>query len=389
VVKLTKVAVVGIGHTKFGQRNDVTIRELSFEAIKEAINDSRLTPSDIGFTILSNYGIFSEDTCPTPYILEYAGLNPKGAMRVEAACASGSAAISTAFWYIKSGLTDIVLVIGAEKMFQVDTPTAVDLLGRAGDVLWEFIPFGTTFPAYYALMAAQHMRKYGTTEEQLAMVAVKNHKNGAMNPLAQLHKEITVDDALRSRVISWPLRLYDCCLISDGASAVVLASEDRARKITDMPVWIDGLGSATDTGYFARRADMSNLPATRIASDIAYRMAGVGAEDIDVAEAHDCFTIAEIMAYEDLGFCKKGEGGKLIQDGETYIGGRIPVNPDGGLKTKGHPIGATGVSMATEITKQLRCEAGNRQVPKAEIGLVQNVGGSGQFSYVTIYKRGS
>jgi acetyl-CoA C-acetyltransferase len=168
-----------------------------------------------------------------------------------------------------------------------------------------------------------------------------------------------------------------------------LASEDRARKITDMPVWIDGLGSATDTGYFARRADMSNLPATRIASDIAYRMAGVGAEDIDVAEAHDCFTIAEIMAYEDLGFCKKGEGGKLIQDGETYIGGRIPVNPDGGLKTKGHPIGATGVSMATEITKQLRCEAGNRQVPKAEIGLVQNVGGSGQFSYVTIYKRGS
>lgn len=386
---MTKVAVVGIGHTKFGQRNDVTIRELSFEAIKEAINDSRLAPSDIGFTILSNYGIFSEDASPTPYILEYAGLNPKGAMRVEAACASGSAAISTAFWYIKSGLTDIMLVIGAEKMFQVDTPTAMDLLGRAGDVLWEFIPFGTTFPAYYALMAAHHMSKYGTTEEQLAMVAVKNHKHGAMNPLAQLRKEITIDDALRSRVISWPLRLYDCCLISDGASAVVLASEDRARKITDTPVWIAGLGSATDTGYFGRRADMSNLPATRIASDIAYRMAGVGAEDIDVAEVHDCFTIGEIMAYEDLGFSKRGEGGKLIQDGETYIGGRIPVNPDGGLKTKGHPIGATGISMATEITKQLRCEAGNRQVSKAEIGLVQNVGGSGQFSYVTVYKRGS
>jgi len=384
---LGKVAVVGIGHTKFGKRSDVTIRELAFEAIKEALEDSGLTPSDVGFAVVANYGGFSEDMCPAPYILEYAGLNPKGAMRVEAACASGSAAVHAAYWSVRSGLTDIALAIGVEKMFQVDTPTAVELLGRAGDVLWEFIPFGTTFPGYYALIATDHMNKYGTTEEQLAMVAVKNHKYGAMNPLAQLHREITVEEAINSRVIAWPLKLYDCCLISDGAAAVMLASEDKAKKITDTPVWIRGLGSATDTGYLGRRKDISTLQATVLASKQAYKMTGIEPKDVDVAEVHDCFTIAEIIAYEDLGFCKKGEGGKLIEEGQTYIGGKIPVNVDGGLKSKGHPIGASGVAMTAEIVKQLRGEAGKRQVPKAEVGLVHNVGAAGQFCYVTIYGR--
>jgi len=384
---LKKVAVVGTGHTKFGKRNDVTIRELAFEAIKEAFEDCGVTPSDVGFTVVANYGVFSEDICPAPYILEYAGLNPKGAMRVEAACASGSAAIHVAYWAVQSGLTDLALAVGVEKMFQVDTPTAVELLGRAGDILWEFIPFGTTFPGYYAMIATDHMNKYGTTEEQLAMVAVKNHKYGAMNPLAQLQREITVEDALKSRVIAWPLKLYDCCLISDGAAAVILASEDKAKKITDTPIWILGLGSATDTGYLARREDISTLRSAVLASKQAYKMAGIEPKDVDVAEVHDCFTIAEIIAYEDLGFCNKGEGGKLIEEEQTYIGGKIPVNVDGGLKSKGHPIGASGVAMAAEITKQLRGEAGKRQVPDAEIGLVHNVGAAGQFCYVTIYGR--
>jgi acetyl-CoA C-acetyltransferase len=308
VVELSKVAVVGIGHTKFGKRNDVTIRELAFEAIKEAFEDSGLTPSDIGFTLVANYGGFSEDMSPAPYILEYAGLNPKGAMRVEAACASGSAAIHTAYSIIRSGLTDLALVVGVEKMFQVDTPTAVELLGRAGDVLWEFIPFGTTFPGYYALIATDHMNKYGTTEEQLAMVAVKNHKYGAMNPLAQMRKEITVEEALKSPVIAWPLKLYDCCLISDGAAAVILASEDKAKKITDTPIWMLGVGSATDTGYFAKRKDISALQGAVLASKQAYKMAGIEPKNVDVAEVHDCFTIAEIIAYEGLGFCKKVKG---------------------------------------------------------------------------------
>jgi acetyl-CoA C-acetyltransferase len=384
-----KVAVVGIGHTKFGKRNDVTVRELAFEAVKEAFEDSGLSPSDIGFTIVANYGGFSEDMSAAPYILEYAGLNPKGAMRVEAACASGSAALHAAYWNVRSGLTDLALVIGVEKMFQVDTPTAVELLGRAGDVLWEFIPFGTTFPGYYALIATDHMNKYGTTEEQLAMVAVKNHKYGAMNPLAQMQKEITLEDALKSRIVAWPLKLYDCCLISDGAAAVILASEDKAKKITDTPIWIIGLSSATDTGYLAGRTDISTLQAAVLASKQAYKMAGVEPKNVDVAEVHDCFTIAEIVAYEDLGFCKKGEGGKMIEEGQTYIGGKIPVNVDGGLKSKGHPIGATGVAMAAEITKQLRGEAGRRQVPKAEVGLIHNVGAAGQFCYVTILGRES
>jgi acetyl-CoA C-acetyltransferase len=219
------------------------------------------------------------------------------------------------------------------------------------------------------------------------MVSVKNHKYGALNPYAHLQKEITLEEAIKSVPICQPLNLYDCCLISDGAAAAIMANEDKAKKITDTPVWITGLGSASDTMMISERSSLTELAATKLAAQQAYKMADVSPSDIDVACTHDCFTIAEIMSYEDLGFCKKGDGGKFIEEKQSYIGGKVPVNVDGGLKSKGHPLGATGVSMTYEIVKQLRGEAGKRQVNGAEIGLSHNVGETGQYCFVHIYQR--
>jgi acetyl-CoA C-acetyltransferase len=288
---------------------------------------------------------------------------------------------------VASGLADLVLVIGVEKMTEVPTSIATEIMGKAGDAIWEY-PFGTTFPGYYAMIANAHMAEYGTTEEQLAMVSVKNHYYGSLNPYAQMQKEITLEKALTSYTVAYPLKLYDCSLITDGAAAVLIASEERAKAISKKPIWIVGVGIATDALRLGDRKSLTSILSAKEAAKIAYKMAGVGHGNIDVATVHDCFTIAEIIAYEDLGFCARGEGGKLIQAKETYVDGRIPVNVDGGLKSKGHPIGATGVSMAIEITKQLRGEAGERQVKDAEIGLIHNVGGTGQVAAVHIFRRG-
>lgn len=238
------------------------------------------------------------------------------------------------------------------------------------------------------MLARAHMARYGTTEEQLAMVGVKNHHYGVLNPLAHVRKEITLEQAMTSFMVASPLRLYDCCTIADGAAAIVLASEERARGISKKPVWIVGLGLGTDSATVFQRPNLTSLRGVVYAAKQAYEMAGLGPDDIDVAEVHDCFTIAEIIAYEDLGFCPGGEGGRFIEDKQTYIGGKIPVNIDGGLKSKGHPVGATGVSMAVEITKQLRGDCGERQVEGAEVGLTHNVGGNGQVCAVHIYRRG-
>ena len=285
-----------------------------------------------------------------------------------------------------SGLADVVLVVGAEKMTEVPTSIATEIMGKAGDSIWEY-PFGTTFPGYYAMIANAHMAEFGTTEEQMAMVSVKNHYYGSLNPFAHMQKEITLEKALTSFTVAYPLKLYDCSLITDGAAAVLLASEERAKAISKKPVWMVGLGLATDTLRLGDRKSLTSISAAREAAKTAYKMAGAGPSDIDIATVHDCFTIAEIVAYEDLGFCERGEGGKLIEAKETYVGGKIPVNVDGGLKSKGHPVGATGVSMAIEITKQLRGEAGERQVKDPEIGLSHNVGGTGQVVAVHIFRR--
>ena len=385
---MQRVAIVGIGHSKFGKRTDVNIGELAFESIKQAVDDAGVDRKDISNVVVGSAGGWYEESLPAVVVDEYAGLSGAGTMRVEAACASGSAALKAAYNGIISGEGDVAMAVGVEKMTEVDSPTSIELIGRAGSYMWEFENYGMTFPAYYALYAVAHMHRFGTTEEDMSRVSVKAHHYGALNPLAQFQKEITLEKAMGSQVVSWPLKLYDACPLSDGSAAVVLASEDVAKKLTDTPVWIKGVGYSSDTANLSRREDYVGLRAASEAARKAYGMAKVGPGDIDVATAHDCFTIAELMAYEDLGFCKKGEGAKMIREGETELGGRIPVNLDGGLKAKGHPIGATGVSLAVEITKQLRGEAGRRQAPiRRGLGLVHNIGGTGHYAYVTVLSR--
>ncbi len=384
---MRKVAVVGIGHGKFGVRSDASLRELTFEAVKACLEDAGVPLKEVESMVTGIAGDeFSIALQPSAQVHDYIGFHPKPNFRVEAACATGSIALRTGWMNVASGLADLVLVVGVEKMTEVSTSMATEIMGRAGDAIWEY-PFGTTFPGYYAMIANAHMAEFGTTEEQLAKVAVKAHYYGARNPYAHMQKEIDLQKALTSFTVAHPLKLFDCSLITDGCAAVLLASEEKAKAICRKPVWIAGLALATDTMRITDRESLTSILASREAAKAAYKMAGVGPSDIDVATVHDCFTIAEIVAYEDLGFCEKGEGGKLIAARETYVGGRIPVNVDGGLKSKGHPLGATGVSMAVEITKQLRGEAGERQVKNAEIGLSHNVGGSGQVVAVHIFRR--
>jgi len=388
-----KVAVIGVGNSRFGVRTDVTISELAFEAVKPSLEDAGLAASDIQFVALGSVGAgaWYEELLPAVVISEYCGMTRAGLVRCEAACASGSAAFFTAYSAIASGQAEIAMALGAEKMREIDNATSMEWIGRAGYYLWEFHNFGITFPAYYALYARAHMAKFGTTEEDLALVAVKNHKYAAMNPIAQLRNRITVDDVLSSMVIASPLKLYDCCPLTDGSSSVILASEDKVKELKiETPIWVAGIGYSSGTANLSRRPDFVGLEASALASQRAYKAAGITSNQLDVAEVHDCFTIAEIMAYEDIGLCKKGEGVKLLRDGQTEIGGKIPVNVDGGLKAKGHPIGTTGCSMIYELTKQLRGEAveKTRQVPlKNYIGLAHNVGGTGHYCYVTILKR--
>ncbi|MGD0979485.1 MAG: thiolase domain-containing protein [Candidatus Bathyarchaeia archaeon] len=390
---MRKVAIIGAGSSKFGARNDVTIAELAFEAVKPSLEDAGLAAEDMEFVALGSVGAgaWYEELLPAVIISEYCGMTKAGLVRCEAACASGSAAFFTAYSAIASGQAEIAMALGAEKMREIDSATAMEWIGRSGYYLWEFHNFGVTFPAYYALYASAHMAKYGTTEEDLALVAVKNHKYGSMNPIAHLRNRVTVEDVLSSMVIAYPLKLYDCCPLTDGASSLILASEEKVKELKiDAPVWVAGIGYSSGTANLSKRSDFVGLEASVLASERAYKAAGVTPDQIEVAEVHDCFTIAEIMAYEDIGLCKKGEGVKLLREGQTEIGGKIPVNMDGGLKAKGHPIGTTGCAMIYELTKQLREEAveKTRQVPlKNYIALAHNVGGTGHYCYVTILKR--
>ncbi len=386
-----RVAIVGVGHSKFGVRNDVNIAELAYESVAEAIKSAGIEKKDIDLVITGYVGGWSSEPLAPPLILEYVGLTGKPGYRVEAACATGSAAIKAAHDAISAGEADIALVVGVEKMNESPTPTVVEFIGRAGNYFWEFENFGLTFPGYYALYATAYINKYGATEEDLCRVAVKNHYYASMNPKAQFPRKITLEQCMQSRYIAWPLKLFDCSPITDGSAAVVLASEDVAKKLTDSPVWIKAIGSSIGTSNLSKRPSFTNLNAARIAAQMAYKKAGIDPDDpakyIDVAEVHDCFTIAEIMAYEDLGFAKPGEGYKLIREEQTYIGGKIPVNLSGGLKAKGHPLAATGVSMAVELYKQLLGKADKgRQAPiKNGIALAHNIGGTGHYAYVTIY----
>lgn len=387
---MRRVGIVGVGMSAFGVRNDVAIQELAWEAVKEALADAGLTQRDIEISVVGSAGTRTYELYPAVPINEYSGFSEKGPIRVEAACATGSAALAVAYNMVASGFVDIAMAIGVEKMNEVDTPTSLAVGGRGGNYLWEYHFYGTTFPAYYALYATAHMAMYGTTEEQLALVRVKNQKYAAKNPKAQFQFEVTVDEVLKSRPIAWPLKLYDCSAITDGAAAVVIASEDAIKKLkVDTPVWIETIGYASDTANITRRENYIGLKATRLAAQMAYKKAGIEPKDVEVAEVHDCFTIAEIMAYEDLGFVEKGLGGKFIEEGQSDIGGKVAVNLSGGLLGKGHPLGATGLAMIYELTKQLREERErDRQAPlKRYIGLAHNIGGTGHYGYVTILRR--
>jgi acetyl-CoA C-acetyltransferase len=383
---MPRVGVVGIGHGVFGRRSDATVQELAFEAFRLAMQDAGLTRDELDASVIAAVPEYHKQRSVAGVVQEYLNLNPKPTWLTEVACASGSAAMRTAWMAIQSGLHEVVAVIGCQKMTELSTGEILALMGRVGEVQWESV-FGTTFPGYYAMFATRHMHEFGTTRENLLQVAVKNHHYGAKNPNALFRKEITLEKAMASDPVASPLCVYDCCANADGAACVILAAEDRAKAISAKVVWLDGVGCATSSMSVLRRPDLVGLPSAREASRQAYKMAGVTAKEIKVAEVHDCFTIAELMAYEDLGFCKKGEGGPFIADRRSYIGGDVAVNVDGGLKAKGHPIGATGVSMAYEIISQLRGDCGERQVPDADVGLTHNVGGIGQYTFVNLFRR--
>lgn len=386
---MDRVAVVGAGLTRFGRRVDVGMNHMAWEAIKAALEDAGIEQKDVDFFAVGNTGVWSEEPLPAITVGEYAGLTPKGTMRVEAACATGSAAIRVAYQAIASGSARVALAVGVEKMYNSPTGAVVELIGRAGNYFWEFENFGLTFPGYYALYASAYMAKYEVKEEDLALVSVKNHYYGSFNPYAQFQKPVKLEDVMSSKYVAYPLKLLDSSPITDGAAAVVLADEESARKLTDTPVWIKSQGVASGSANLSKRQDFLGLPASVEAAAQAYRGAGITdpLKQIDVATVHDCFTIAEILAYEDLGFAKRGEGVRLIRDQQTYKDGIIPVNLDGGLKAKGHPIGATGVGMAVEAVKQLRGEAPpQRQATiRNGVALTHNVGGTGHYAYVTVY----
>jgi len=383
---MSRVAVVGVGISKFGVRKDVALRELAFEAFKEAMEDANIEKEQIGAVITACASDeFALAGQPGAAVQDYLGLNPKPHFRVEAACASGSMAVRAGWMTVQSGLADIVLVNGVEKMTEVSTARATEIMGKFGDALWEY-PFGMSFPGYYAMLAHSYLASYKSAERSdLAKVAVKNHYYGTLNPKAHMQKGVTEEQAMAGFVVADPLRLHDCSLISDGASSVILVKEEIAKRF-DKPVWITGLGCGSETHLLGKRKSLTSLESACVAAEQAYGMASITPDKIDVAVVHDCFTIAEMIAYEDLGFCNRGEAPLLLRNRETYADGRIPVNVDGGLKAKGHPIGATGVAMTAEIVKQLRGECGQRQVKGARKGLSHNVGGSGQFVAVHIYE---
>ena len=388
---MSRVAVVGVGQTKFVRAYPGSIREMAFEAFKEAMGDAQMTVKDIDATIVCSAPEYDKQRSPSGVLAEYLGLNPQPTFYTESLCSSSTTGLRLAYSLVKSGLHDTVMIIGFQKMSEISAAESQERMGRGTDIQWE-APFGTMMPAYYAMFARGHMAKYGTTPDDLALVRIKSSTYGVFNEKAMLRKQMAPDvfkdpASPMTGILSSPLRVGDCCSNADGASCIIVAGEKRAKTLPKKPVWILGLGSATASVNMAGREHFYTLPAATEAANQAYKMAGVTPKDINVAEVHDCFTIAEILAYESLGFAKPGEGPALVRSKETYKEGRIPVNVDGGLLSKGHPVGATGGSQVRTIVLQLRGEAGEMQVKNPALGLVHNVGGVGLYANVSILGR--
>jgi len=382
---MRRVAVVGIGKTAFGAFPGRDLRSLAVEAGQKAMKDASLKPDQAEAFYLGNFAgpSFVGQNHLAPYVAAGLGIGGVPATRFEAACASSGAAFFHAWSAVAAGIYDVVVVGGVEKMTSQPTPRVAEILAGAGDMSGE-MRAGATFPALFAMIARRHMYQYGTTREQLAAVSVKNHANGAKNPLAHMRKVVTLEQVLAGKPVAEPLTVYDCSLVSDGAAAVVICAEERAAEFTAKPVMVLGISQTSDRVALDEKVDITTLEAVRTSAEKAYRMAGVRAADIQFAELHDCFTIAEILACEDLGFTPKGEGGPYVQSGATCLRGERPVNASGGLKAKGHPVGATGVGQICDVAMQIRGEAGELQVARNQIGLAQNLGGSGATSVVTI-----
>lgn len=382
------VTIISAGLSKFGRHEGLYARELFSYAAKEAFDRCpKLDPKrDVKAMFIGHMGESYEHQGHTGSVTaDWAGLTGIPATRTEAACASSGAALRSGIYAVLSGLADTVIVGGVEKMTHRTTAEVTEYLAMASDYPFEQF-HGITFPGLFALMATAHMHAYGTTQEQMAKVAVKNHHHASLNPKAHLQKEITIENVLASKVVAWPLKMYDCSLITDGASCIILTKPELASKFTDQPVHIIGSAQASDTIGLYERKSLTSLQSAKTAAKEAYQMANLKPSDINLAEVHDCFTYVELMSYEDLGFCPVGKSGQLIDSGETCLGGSLPVNTSGGLKAKGHPVGATGTAQTYEIYMQLTGQADRRQVKGAKVGLTHNVGGSGATAAVHVYR---
>jgi len=379
------VAVIGAGKTAFGAFPDRDLRSLAVEAGEKCLSNGHVLPAQIESFYLGNFAgpAFVGQNHLAPYVSTALGIHGVPATRVEAACASSGSAFFHAWAEVAAGIYDIVMVVGVEKMTSQPTARVSQILAEAGDCSGE-MKAGSTFASLFAMIARRHMHDYGTKKEHLAAVAVKNHAAGALNPDAQMRKVITLEQALNGKPVADPLNLYDCSLISDGAAAVILVPLERAAEFTDKPVRVLGVSQASDYVALDQKESITTFPAVRRASEKAYLMAGVAPRDIEFAELHDCFTIAEIIATEDLGFVQRGCGGPYAFAGNTSLRGERPINTSGGLKAKGHPVGATGVAQICDLVLQIRGEAGERQIPRHSLGLAQNLGGTGATCVVTI-----
>ena len=386
-----KVGIIGVGQSAFVRGYPGSIRELAFEGFKEAMQDAQIATKDIDASIICSAPEYDKQRSPAGVFAEYLGLIPQPTCYLESLCSSSSTGLRMAYALVKSGLHDVVAVIGFQKMSEISSAESQERMGRGADIQWES-PFGTMMPAYYAMYARAHMEEYGTTLDDLALIRVKAATYGQINDKAVYRKPVTFGmfsdpESPMSGPVASPLRVGDCCANADGSSCVIVANEEKAKTLSKKPVWILGLGAASTSVNLAGRELFTGLTVAQQAGEQAYKMTGVTPKEIDVAEVHDCFTIAEMMAYENLGFAKPGEGKELIKSKETYKEGSVPVNVDGGLLSKGHPIGATGGSQIRTIVLQLRGEAGEMQVKDPEIGLVHNIGGVGLYGNVTVFGR--
>lgn len=392
---MKEVAIIGVGQTAFVRGYEGSIRELAFDAFREAMQDAGITQKDVDASIFCSAPEYDKQRSPAGVLAEYLGLIPQPTLYVETVCSSSSTGIKVAYGMIKSGLHDVVVVLGFQKMSEISSAESQERMGRGSDIQWE-APFGTMMPAYYALYAQAYMAKHGLTHDDLMNVRIKSSTYGVINDRAVYRKPVKPGDfkqgdpeAKMAGPVAWPLRVGDCCANADGSSCIILASAEKAKALSKKPVWVLGIGAASEAVNMAARPDFTRgLSVGYAAAAQAYKMAGITAKDVKVAEVHDCFTIAEIMAYEGLGFAPMGEGKQLISEKATYKEGKIPVNVDGGLLSKGHPIGATGGSQIRTIVLQLRGEAGPMQVAgEPDIGLVHNIGGVGLYGNVTIFGR--